>query len=81
MLMMAGIRIYPSEKLDALVKHLKLVDSSQLHVWSDNSITVGSCQWTEYYVTKGTRKYDDCVGTSDGYNIYKRSLNGAKPQR
>ncbi|OME55416.1 hypothetical protein BSK59_13135 [Paenibacillus odorifer] len=65
------IRFYSEEKLDAIMEFLK-VEIEDVHVWSDNSITIGDNDITEYYVTKGKRKYSELQGRINGFNIYKQ---------
>lgn len=68
-----GLKVYDGDKIDALCEHIG-VDPDMLHIWSDNSITIGDNDRVEYYVTKGTRKYDELIGKQNGFNIYRKSL-------
>jgi hypothetical protein len=67
-----GFKIYEGEKIDALCEVLG-VSPYDLHLWSDNSITVRDNDRVEYYVTKGIRKYNEKIGRKNGYNIYKQT--------
>ncbi|GGG17872.1 hypothetical protein [Paenibacillus abyssi] len=63
------MRFYSKEKLNALQAYLKLESDREMRVWSDNSITLSDDEKMEYYVTKGTRKYEERVGRKNGFNI------------
>lgn len=66
------MNVYEGDKLVALSEFLSIA-VSDIHVWSDNSLTIGSEDQVEYYVTKGKRKHDEFIGRQSGYNIYKRN--------
>jgi hypothetical protein len=63
------ITFYPIEKLEALAKFL-MIDLDSIQVWSDHSLTIGSADTIEYYVTKGKRKYGELLGRRNGFHIY-----------
>lgn len=62
-------KVYPQENIDALGNFLG-VDPFNIHVWSDDSLTIGDQDWIEYYVTDGTMEDFRLIGTPNGFNIY-----------
>ncbi|SFM25501.1 hypothetical protein SAMN03159341_12270 [Paenibacillus sp. 1_12] len=63
------MRFFPNEKLEALAT-FATVDLTSIRVWSDNSMTIGSSDWIEYYVTKRKRTNGHLLGRQDGFYIY-----------
>jgi hypothetical protein len=66
--------VYPEEKLEAVMEVLAVKDSD-VHVWSDNSITIGSNDMDEFFVYEGSvhNPYRELVGVaSNGYHVYKQ---------
>jgi hypothetical protein len=67
------MKFYPNEKLEALASFAK-VDLAYIHVWSDNSLTIGCADWIEYYVTKRKRTKGHLLGRRDGFFIYVNQI-------
>lgn len=62
--------VYPWENQEALAKFLG-VEITEIHVWSDDSLTIGDQDNIEYYVTDDTMEDFELVGNQDGFNVYK----------
>lgn len=64
------MNIYPEENLEALAKFLN-IEVTDIHVWSDESLTIGDQDNIEYYVTVDRCTDHEFMGNQDGFNIYK----------
>lgn len=67
------MRFFPNERLKALATFAR-VDLGCIQVWSDDSLTIGSTDRIEYYVTKRKRTNGHLLGRQDGFYIYVNQI-------
>ena len=77
------MNFYDADKLHALCNVLNVVEKD-LHVWSDDSVTVGANDTVEYYVVEDSSEndfdaYPHLVGTSNMFLVYSNTKFAESP--